>query len=62
MRYAIASRSLTPITSQRQGQQRLAVVVLSCLIALGCSFRVSQDGVYGTFVASYPFGTDTLTS
>ncbi len=27
----------------------------------GCSTRVSPDQVYGTYVASYPFGTDTLT-
>lgn len=27
----------------------------------GCSYKVSAKNVYGTYVASYPFGTDTIT-
>jgi hypothetical protein len=35
--------------------------LLITLMLMGCSMRVSPDRVYGTYVASYPFGTDTLT-
>jgi len=31
------------------------------LMSLGCSITVPQDEVYGTYVASYPFGNETLT-
>ena len=35
-----------------------AITVLMCT---GCSTTVAADRVYGTYVASYPFGTDTIT-
>ena len=28
---------------------------------VGCSMTVPRDEVYGTYVASYPFGTDAMT-
>lgn len=36
-------------------------VFLVSLLMFGCSFKVPAGKVYGTYVAAYPFGTDTLT-
>jgi hypothetical protein len=36
-------------------------VFATSLLIFGCSFKVPVDEVYGTYVATYPFGTDTLT-
>ena len=40
---------------------RLLIVIAASVITLGCSLRVPPDEMYGTYVASYPFGTDTIT-
>jgi hypothetical protein len=35
-------------------------VCFVCLFMIGCSFKLSTEEVYGTYVAKYPFGTDVL--
>jgi hypothetical protein len=40
---------------------RFLVVIGFSLMVVGCSMTVRADKVYGTYVASYPFGTDTVT-
>jgi hypothetical protein len=40
---------------------RYLCALLFSLAMSGCSPKVSLEQVYGTYVASYPFGTDTLT-
>ena len=43
---------------------RIVVSFLLSLFAMtiaACSRRVSSSAVYGTYVASYPFGTETIT-
>jgi hypothetical protein len=44
----------------RTGGWPLFVIVVSVMLA-GCSMTVPADKVYGTYVASYPFGTETIT-
>jgi hypothetical protein len=36
-------------------------IALLVLMQLGCSATVPADKVYGSYVASYPFGTETIT-
>src|SRR5947209_3522001 len=38
----------------------LFVIVVSVMF-VGCSVTVPTEKVYGTYVRSYPFGTDTIT-
>jgi len=38
----------------------LAVILVSVML-IGCSMTVPAEKVYGTYVASYPFGTETIT-
>ena len=43
---------------------RIVVSFLVSLLAMtlaACSRRASSNAVYGTYVASYPFGTETIT-
>jgi len=40
---------------------RLLILIAALVITLGCSSRVPIEEMYGTYVASYPFGTDTIT-
>ena len=42
------------------GAARYLIVTLTLLMLIGCSTTVSSEKVYGTYVASYPFGTATL--
>lgn len=37
------------------------LTVLVVLLPVGCWMSVPQDQVYGRYVATYPFGTETLT-
>ncbi len=41
-------------------QNSVLLVFLAITIA-GCSRGVKRDDVYGTYMASYPFGTETIT-
>jgi hypothetical protein len=34
--------------------------IVAALMMAGCSMTVSAESVYGSYVASYPFGTDTI--
>jgi hypothetical protein len=43
----------------RTAARSLTIVVSMLLV--GCSMTVPAEKVYGTYVASYPFGTDTIT-
>ena len=40
---------------------RLLILIAASVITLGCSLRVPIEEMYGTYIASYPFGTDTIT-
>jgi hypothetical protein len=40
---------------------RLLIVIAASVITLGCSLTVPTEEVYGTYVRSYPFGTETIT-
>jgi hypothetical protein len=40
---------------------RISITLAIALSLSGCSMSVPEDEVYGTYVASYPFGTETLT-
>ena len=40
---------------------RFLVVIMAFVMFVGCSMRVPAETVYGTYVASYPFGTETIT-
>ena len=42
------------------GARPLVVIVVSVML-VGCSMTVPAEKVYGTYVASYPFGTETIT-
>ena len=46
--------------SVMHGAARYLIVTLALLMLIGCSTTVSSEKVYGTYVASYPFGTATL--
>jgi len=39
----------------------LVCILALCLINPACSIRVGQEDLYGTYIASYPFGNETLT-
>jgi hypothetical protein len=43
-----------------QNVRRYLIVLVLSLMMNACSMAVPQEEVYGTYVASYPFGTDTL--
>jgi len=40
---------------------RFLVVMVVSLLFVGCSMTVPAERVYGTYIASYPFGTETIT-
>jgi hypothetical protein len=40
---------------------RLLAVVCIAGTLMGCSTKVASEKVYGSYVASYPFGTETIT-
>ena len=40
---------------------RLTFIVVLGLMLIGCSMTVPTEEVYGTYVATYPFGTDKIT-
>ena len=40
---------------------RSLVVLMLLALLVGCSMRVPAEIVYGTYIASYPFGTETIT-
>jgi hypothetical protein len=42
------------------GARRLLVLTASVML-IGCSMTVPAEKVYGTYVVSYPFGTETIT-
>ena len=44
----------------RFGACPLLVIVVS-VMSVGCSMTVPAEKAYGTYVASYPFGTEKLT-
>jgi hypothetical protein len=39
----------------------LLLVFVASVMLVGCSMTVPAEKVYGTYVASYPFGTETIT-
>lgn len=41
--------------------KRIQFAIILTITMAGCSTHVPIDGVEGTYVASYPFGTETLT-
>jgi len=41
------------------GTKQIGILFLS-LVIVGCSTKVAERSLFGRFVASYPFGTDTL--
>jgi hypothetical protein len=41
------------------GTRSVVVIMISMMLA-GCSMRVPAETVCGTYVASYPFGTETI--
>lgn len=43
-----------------RNRAKYACVLFFCLAIFGCSAKVSPEKVYGTYVASYPFGRVTL--
>src|ERR1700730_11349683 len=43
----------------RTGACPLLVIVVS-VMSVGCSMTVPAEKVYGTYVASFPFGTETI--
>jgi hypothetical protein len=40
---------------------RSLIVIMVLVMLVGCSARVPAETVYGTYVASYPFGNETIT-
>lgn len=40
---------------------RCLIVISVSVTLIGCSMTVPAEKVYGTYVASYPFGTETIT-
>jgi hypothetical protein len=36
-------------------------IILTLMMLAGCSWNVPAEEVYGTYVASYPYGTETVT-
>jgi len=40
---------------------RLLLGIVISMLFVGCSTTVATEKVYGTYVASYPFGTDAIT-
>jgi hypothetical protein len=44
-------------------RQRLGLIVVLASLSLlaGCEMNVRESKVYGTYVASYPYGTETIT-
>ena len=40
---------------------RSLVVIVVSVMSVGCSMTVSAEKVYGTYIASYPFATETIT-
>jgi hypothetical protein len=54
---AAPSRGLPLLNSSA----RRLLVLVATLMFVGCSMTVPAEKVYGTYVASYPFGTETIT-
>ena len=40
---------------------RCVIIILISMMLISCFTNVPPEKVYGTYVASYPFGTETLT-
>ena len=40
---------------------RSLVVIMVLVMSAGCSLSVPAEAVYGSYVASYPFGSETIT-